>query len=136
METVVESINKLEYLGGYGISKEYTIFAAEDNIITEDVVLSHKQMMDLADGKDVNVDGTVLNKKMLESRIHDIKIEDKRNTKIDTEDAITWLETFGEDCRREYVFLVNGYIYQVSCPIDFDNIYESEEFVESIRINK
>ena len=73
---------------------------------------------------------------MLESRIHDIKIEDKRNTKIDTEDAITWLETFGEDCRREYVFLVNGYIYQVSCPIDFDNIYESEEFVESIRINK
>lgn len=136
LETVVESINKLEYLGGYGISKEYTIFAAEDNIIKEDVVLSHKQMMDLADGKDVNVDGTVLNKKMLESRIHDIKIEDKRNTKIDTEDAITWLETFGEDCRREYVFLVNGYIYQVSCPIDFDNIYESEEFVESIRINK
>lgn len=136
LDSVVESINKLEYLGGYGISKEYTIFAAEDNIIEEDMVLSHKQMMDLADGKDVNVDGTVLNKKMFESRIHDIKIEDKRKVKIDTEDAITWLETFGEDCRREYVFLVNGYIYQVSCPIGFDNIDEAEAFVESIRINK
>lgn len=136
LETLTEHMNKLEYLGGYGLAREYTFFASQENKIKEDIILDYEQMMDLADGKDVNVNGNLLSIKMIEGQIHDIKIEDKRKVKVDGKDAITWLETYGEECRREYVFLVNGYVYEISCPIDFDNISEAEMFVESIKINK
>lgn len=135
LETIVENMHKLEYLGGYRLSKEYTIFSAEDNTLKEDVILNHKQIIDLADGKNINVNGTMLNVEMIKETLHNIKVEDKKTVKIDSKNAITWLETYGEDCHRKYVFEVDEYIYEISCPTDFNNQDNVEEFIDSIIIH-
>lgn len=136
LETIVENMHKLEYLGGYaGYSEEYTIFASRENELKEDMILNYKQMIDLADGKNIYVDGTMLNVEMIKETLHNIKVEDKKTVKIDSTDAITWLETYGEDCRRKYVFIVDEYIYEISCPTDFNNQDNVEEFIDSIIIH-
>lgn len=135
LEKTVENINKLEYVGGYRFNKEYTIFATEETKLKENLKLSYEQMLDLADGKEVNVNGTKINAQMLGDSLHDIKVEDKKQTKIDSKNAITWLETYAEECKRKYVFIVDGYIYEISCPTDFENQDTVEEFIDSIIIH-
>lgn len=132
--TAVENINKLEYLGRR-FEKEYTLFATEETTLKEDLTLSYEQMIDLADGKNVDVDGTKINAQMLGESLHNIKVEDKKQIKIDSEDAITWLESYGEETRRKYVFIVDEYIYEISCPIDFISQNTVEEFIDSISIH-
>ena len=44
-------------------------------------------MLDLADGKEVNVNGTKINAKMLGDSLHDIKVEDKKQVKIDSKEC-------------------------------------------------
>lgn len=135
LETVVENMHKLEYLGGWRLSKEYTFYATKETSWKEDITLSHKQMLELADGKDVNSNGTKINSKMLGELLHNIKIEDKKTVKIDTANAITWLETYGENCDKKYVFIVGEYIYEISLPTDFNSQDVVEELVDSIIIH-
>lgn len=135
LETVVENINKLEYIGRKGIKKEYKFWSIMENDLEEDLILSYEQVLDLADGKEVNVNGTIVNAQMLGDSLHDIKVEDKKQVKIDSKNAITWLETYAEECRRKYVFIVDGYIYEISCPTDFENQDTVEEFIDSIIIH-
>jgi len=135
LEEVVENINKLEYVGGYRFNKEYTIFATEETKLKEDLKLSYEQMLDLADGKEVNINGTKINAQMLGDSLHDIKVEDKKQVKIGSKNAITWLETYAEECQRKYVFIVDEYIYEISCPTDFENQDTVEDFIDSIIIH-
>ncbi len=40
-----------------------------------------------------------------------------------------------KNAKRKYVFIVDGYIYEISCPTDFENQDTVEEFIASIIIH-
>jgi hypothetical protein len=135
LNKVVEELKKLEYLGGYAISNSYTLYLdgkqLEENEDMAEVVLTHEEMMDLADDKKINKDGMEIS--IEDIAIHEVKYQDMENTKIDDKDTITWIQTYG-DTERKYVFLNGDYIYEVTCPTKFDSQYDVQNFINSIKI--
>lgn len=134
LNKVVDELKRLEFLGGYKYSHKYTLYlkklaTGEDDV--GEIELTHKQMMDLSDEKNLVVNGINISKDDID--VHEVEYQDMKNIKIDKQNAITFVQTYGGP-QRMYVFLNNDYIYQISCPTDFDSQDDVQDFINSIKI--
>jgi len=132
LSQAVETVKALEYLGGYGLMYKYPIYLSDSTgEITEDIEVTHEQMMSLAKNKELTINGRKI--KAAELDPHEVKYQDEQETKIDGKQAITWVQDYGGN-ERKYIFIHNNYIYEITCPTEFDTQKAVQEFIDSIKI--
>lgn len=146
LEQVFETKRKLDNFSlGLTIGKYYIINTHKEGYDGYlEATITHEQMMDLLDGKDITAfsymssdmgmmpaGDVTFNKK--DFWFQNTKFENERKTKIDNVDAITYTVTFS-DTTREYLFIYDGYIYEISCPTEFEVEEDVKEFIDSIKI--
>ncbi len=146
LEEVFETKRKLDnFSAGLTIGKYYIINTHKEGYDGYlESTINHEQMMTLLNGEDITsfaymssdigmmpVGNVTFNKK--DFWIQDTKFADERKIKIDNIDAITYTINLG-DITREYLFIKDGYIYEISCPTNFEVEEEVKEFINSIKI--
>lgn len=147
LDQVFETKRKLDNFSlGLTIGKYYIIHTHKEGYDGYlESTITHEQMMDLLDGKDITsfaymssdigmmpVQNVTFNKK--DFLFQNTEFENERKIKIDNVDAITYTVTFSETM-REYLFIYDGYIYEISCPTNFEVEEEVREFINSIKIH-
>lgn len=148
LEEVFETKRKLDnFSAGLTIGKYYIINTHKEGYDGYlESTINHEQMMDLLDGKDITsfsymssdigmvpAGNVTFNKK--DFWFQNTEFVDERKIKIDNVDAITYTITLSETT-REYLFIKDGYIYEISCPTNFEVEDEVKEFIDSIKIIK
>ena len=130
LKELSDDLKNLEYLGGYGIRTNYSIYKDDgdfiENVSYEDMMKFAKNKKLVKNGQEVTID---------DINIHDVKYYDEKNIKIDGVDGFKWTEEYG-GVKDKYVFILDNYIYEIDCSNDFSNKELIKEFIESIKINK
>ena len=130
LKELSDDLKNLEYLGGYGIRTDYSIYKDDgdfiENVSYEDMMKFAKNKKLVKNGQEVTID---------DINIHDVKYYDEKNIKIDGVDGFKWTEEYG-GVKDKYVFVLDNYIYEIDCSNDFSNKELIKEFIESIKINK
>ena len=130
LKELSDDLKNLEYLGGYGIRTDYSIYKDDgdfiENVSYEDMMKFAKNKKLVKNGQEVTID---------DINIHDVKYYDEKNIKIDGVDGFKWTEEYG-GVKDKYVFILDNYIYEIDCSNDFSNKELIKEFIESIKINK
>lgn len=130
LKELSEDLKNLEYLGGYGIRTDYSIYKEDGNDIEN---VSYEEMMNFAKNKKLSKNGKEVTTD--EINIHEVKYYDEKNIKIDGVDGFKWTEEYG-GVKDKYVFILDNNIYEIDCTSDFSNKEIIKEFIESIKINK
>ena len=130
LKELSDDLKNLEYLGGYGIRTDYSIYKEDGNDIEN---VTYEEMMNFAKNKKLSKNGKEVTTD--EINIHDVKYYDEKNIKIDGVDGFKWTEEYG-GVKDKYVFILDNNIYEIECNSDFSNKEIIKEFIESIKINK
>lgn len=130
LKNLTADIRKIMKIGNYGLNYEYIVYtSSEDGEVTGEYVLSHEQMLELSDKEYLEIDGVKLTSQNVE--FENTPITDIKEKRINNIDTISWIE---RDIRR-YVFIHNGNVYNVCCPITIDQEEAVQEFLESIELH-
>jgi len=134
LNEIAEDFQNLEYLGGYGLFDNYTIYSYYDGKNKpHDIDLSFYELMELAKNKTVTVNGEKI---LIENvGIHDFEVVNQKNTNIDGIPAIMWTEIDYSSTTR-IVFLKDNSIYEIKSSGSIDNKNRFENLINSIKVIK
>lgn len=153
LETIVEELQLLETAGGYYYkpTETYTVYLKDpskmpDGLRAQDATF--EQILELGKGNDIIVQGATINQNDVD--INETKFVNQEEIEIDGVKAITWVQEYsdikyGKDLsdysvnstgkmQRKYVFLVDRYIYEITCPEGVENQEEVNEIIDSLKI--
>lgn len=153
LDSIVSDLQLLETVGGYKYNpnKTYTIYLKDssimpDNLRAQDITLG--KILELAKGNSITVQGVTVTQPDID--INQTKFVNQEETEIDGIKAITWVQEYGMfkyenewagqykvsegKMQRKYVFISDGFIYEITCPEGIENQEIVENFVNNIKI--
>lgn len=130
LETIFNKLKLLEYAGGYGFTDQYTLMDLEND---KEYLVSQEELLKYAENGYIDINGERV--ELSEELKHDVVYKNIQNVKIDKVDAISWISYYGETVLN-YIFVVNGEIYEIRCPSNFNSSESVQEFLSSIKILK
>lgn len=150
LEEIYKAREKIEYYsGGILIGENYNLYVRiEKDSAPYNTTINHSEMMKFLSGEDITVPVYVYDNNENEVQLGNktfsvndnldnqkIKFNNKENIKIDGVDVITYTTTTSETYRH-YIFVHNGYIYEMNHTSNFEVRKEMEDIINSIRFIK
>lgn len=135
LNTLFEDLKLLELAGGYGVNEEYSINETDESgaVIEEHSGISYEEILNYARNGYIDINGkrVYLN----DDSKHISKYNNIRNIKIDEIPAISYSMDYGM-VESRYLFILNGYVYEIRCESNFNNNKILQEFIDSIKVVK